>query len=92
MYADLHGMPPTLLVTSTRDMLLSNTALFHLALLRAGNDARLLIYEALPHAFWYHFQFPETQDALQQMAKFLDEKVVAEKPSDKTAAATKPAK
>ena len=78
MYADLHGMPPTLLVTSTRDMLLSNTVLFHLALLRAGNDARLLVYEAMPHAFWYHFQFPETQDALQQMAKFLDEKVVAE--------------
>lgn len=91
MYADLHGMPPTLLVTSTRDMLLSNTALFHLALLRAGNDARLLVYEAMPHAFWYHFQFPETQDALQQMAKFLDEKIVGEKPSGKTVAATKPA-
>jgi acetyl esterase/lipase len=75
MFADLHGMPATLLVTSTRDMLLSNTALFHLALLRAGNDARLLVYEALPHAFWYHFQLPETQDALEQMAKFLDEKV-----------------
>jgi epsilon-lactone hydrolase len=75
MFADLHGMPPTLLVTSTRDMLLSNTALFHLALLRAGNDARLLVYEAMPHAFWYHFEFFETQDALQQMAKFFDEKV-----------------
>jgi len=78
MFADLHGMPPALLVTSTRDLLLSNTALFHLALLRAGNDARLLVYEGLPHAFWYHFQLPETQDALEQMAKFLDEKVVAE--------------
>jgi epsilon-lactone hydrolase len=89
MYADLHGMPPTLLVTSTRDLLLSNTALFHLALLRTGNDARLLVYEALPHAFWYHFQLPETQDALEQMAKFLDEKVVAEKPSGKAAHGTK---
>jgi len=92
MFADLHGMPPTLLVTSTRDALLSNTALFHLALLRAGNDARLLVYEAMPHAFWYHFQFPETQDALQQMAKFFDEKVIAEKPLAKPSTATKPAK
>lgn len=75
MFADLHGLPPTFLVTSTRDMLLSNTVLFHLALLRAGNDARLLVYEAMPHAFWYHFEFFETQDALQQMAKFFDEKV-----------------
>ncbi len=92
MYADLHGMPPTLLVTGTRDSLLSNTALFHLALLRAGNDARLLVYEAMPHAFWYHFQFPETQDALQQMAKFFDEKVVAEKPSAKPSGVANPAK
>ncbi len=92
MFADLHGMPPTLLVTSTRDMLLSNTALFHLALLHAGNDARLLVYEAMPHAFWYHFEFPETQDALQQMAKFLDEKVPAEEPIGKPATTNKPAK
>ncbi len=91
VFADLHGMPPTLLVTSTRDMLLSNTALFHLALLHAGNDARLLVYEALPHAFWYHFQLAETQDALEQMAKFLDERVVAEKPSGKAAPRTKSA-
>jgi len=89
IFADLHGLPPTLLVSSTRDILLSNTALFHLALLRAGNDARLLVYEALPHAFWYHFQLPETQDALEQMAKFLDEKVVAEKPAGKPAPRTK---
>jgi acetyl esterase/lipase len=75
IFADLHGFPPTQLVTGTRDMLLSNTALFHLALLRAGVDARLLVYEAMPHAFWYHFQFPETRECLEMMAKFFDEKV-----------------
>ncbi len=73
--ADLHGFPPTQLVTGTRDMLLSNTALFHLALLRAGVDARLLVYEAMPHAFWYHFDFPETTECLELMAKFFDENV-----------------
>ncbi len=75
VYADLHGMPPSLLVTSTRDLLLSDTALFHRALLRAGNDAQLVVFEALPHAFWYHFQLPETREAVELMAKFLDEKV-----------------
>jgi len=29
----------------------------------------------LPHAFWYHYQLPETKEALDVMAKFLDEKV-----------------
>jgi monoterpene epsilon-lactone hydrolase len=75
MFADLHGMPPSLLVTSTRDLLLSDTALFHRALLRAGDDAQLVVFEALPHAFWYHFQLPETTEALRLMAKFFDEKL-----------------
>lgn len=75
IFADLHGMPPTLLVTSTRDLLLSDTALLHLAMLRAGDDARLVVFEALPHAFWYHFQLPETKEALELMAKFFDQKV-----------------
>ncbi len=75
LYANLHGMPPSLLVTSTRDLLLSDTAIFHRALLRAGNDSQLVVFEALPHAFWYHFQLPETRETLELMAKFLDEKL-----------------
>jgi acetyl esterase/lipase len=75
LFADLHSWPPSLLVTSTRDLLLSDTAIFHRALLRAGNDSQLVVFEALPHAFWYHFQLPETREALELMAKFLDQKV-----------------
>ena len=75
LYADLHGWPPSLLVTSTRDLLLSDTTIFHRALLRAGNDSQLVVFEALPHAFWYHFQLPETREALELMAKFFDAKV-----------------
>jgi len=75
LFADLRGMPPTLLVTSTHDMLLSDTAIFQRALLRAGNDAQLVVFEALPHAFWYHFQLPETKEALELMAKFFHERV-----------------
>jgi epsilon-lactone hydrolase len=75
VYADLRGMPPSLLVTSTRDALLSNTSIFHRALLRAGNNAELVVYEGLPHAFWYHFQLPETRECLELMAKFFDGKL-----------------
>jgi len=45
------------------------------ALLRSGNDAQLVVFEALPHAFWYNFGLPETKEALELMAKFFDEKV-----------------
>jgi epsilon-lactone hydrolase len=70
IFADLKGMPPSLLVTSTRDLLLSDTALFHRALLRAGDNTQLVVFEALPHAFWYHFQLPETTEALNLMSNF----------------------
>lgn len=75
IFADLHGLPPSLIVTSTRDLLLSDTSMFHLALLHAGVDSQLLVFEALPHAFWYHFELPETREALEMMARFFDEKV-----------------
>src|SRR2546423_1075955 len=75
LFADVHGFPPSLLVTSTRDLLLSNTSIFHRALLDAKCEAHLVVFEALPHAFWYHFQLPETKEALQIMANFFDEKL-----------------
>jgi acetyl esterase/lipase len=75
IFADLHGMPPSLLVTSTRDLLLSDTSTFHRALLAAGVDAHLVVFEALPHSFWYHFGLPETKEALAIMANFFDTRV-----------------
>jgi len=70
MYSDLHGWPPTLLVTSTRDFLMSDTELFHRALLGAGVDARLVVFETLPHAFWAYTDLPESTEALELMASF----------------------
>jgi monoterpene epsilon-lactone hydrolase len=75
IFADLRGLPPTLLVSSTRDLLLSDTTLFHRALLHADVDAQLVVFEALPHAFWYHFEFPETTEALHLMSKFFNDHV-----------------
>ncbi len=75
IFADLKGFPPTLLVTSTRDMLLSGTTDLHRALLRAGVDAELVVFDALPHAFWYDYHLPETKEALDIMARFFDKKL-----------------
>jgi acetyl esterase/lipase len=75
LFADWKGMPSTLLVTSTRDILLNDTSNLHRVMLGAGVDARLVVFDALPHAFWYHFDIPETKEALELMAKFFDEKV-----------------
>ena len=73
MYADLKGMPPSLFVTSGRDLLLSGTTDLHRAFLRAGDDARLMVFDGLPHAFWYDPALPESIEANRAMAKFLAE-------------------
>ncbi len=75
IYSDLKGFPPTLFITSTRDLLLSGTTDLHRAFLRAGVDAELVVFEALPHAFWYDYQLPETKEALGIMARFFDMKL-----------------
>jgi len=70
IYSDLHGLPPTLFVTSGRDLLLSGTVNLHRAYLLAGVDARLVVYDALPHAFWYSPLLPEAIEANHIMAEF----------------------
>ena len=72
VFADLHGMPPTLFMTSTRDMLLSHTTILHRAFLRAGVDASLVVFEGLNHCFWYDPILPESREAEQIMADFFD--------------------
>lgn len=73
LYSDLRGFPPTLFVTSTRDIELSGTVILHRAFLRAGVEAQLVVFEALPHAFWNYPELPESKEADQLMAKFFDD-------------------
>jgi monoterpene epsilon-lactone hydrolase len=75
LYADLHGMPPTLFITSGRDILLSGTGILHRAFLRNGDDARLIVFEALPHAFWNDISLPETIEAYNYMADFFSQQL-----------------
>jgi acetyl esterase/lipase len=70
IYADLHGLPPSLFITSGRDMLLSGTINLHRAYVNAGVDARLIVFDALPHAFWYSTKLPEAIEANHMMADF----------------------
>ncbi len=75
MYVDLHGFPATLFVTSGRDLLLSGTTILHRAFLRQGVDARLVVFEALPHAFWNDVSLPESKEAYGIMAEFFSQQL-----------------
>ena len=67
---DLGIFPPTLLIAGTRDALLSATASLHRALRRAGVEAELYVFEAMPHAHWYMLHLPEAREALDVMKQF----------------------
>jgi acetyl esterase/lipase len=73
---DLSEFPPSLLISGTRDALLSPTAQFHRALRRAGCEADLFVFEAMPHAHWLFPHLPETHEALDIMARFFKKHLV----------------
>jgi acetyl esterase/lipase len=75
IYSDLHGLPPTLFITSTRDLLLSGTVNLHRAYNAAGVDARLIVFDALPHAFWLDVNLPESRETNALIAKFFAERL-----------------
>ncbi len=75
VFADLKGMPPALFITSGRDLLLSGTTILHRAFLGAGNDAQLIVFEGLPHAFWNDAEMPESKECYGYMASFFANKL-----------------
>jgi monoterpene epsilon-lactone hydrolase len=76
---DISRFPPTLLLSSTRDILLSGTAIFARALTEKGVDARLVVFDGLPHAFWSYMDVPETGQANALIARFLKTRVEAKR-------------
>lgn len=73
VYGDMHGFPPTILTTGTRDLLLSNTVRVHRKLRQAGVVAELQVYEGQSHAqYMRDVNAPETKEAFEEIARFFD--------------------
>jgi epsilon-lactone hydrolase len=73
VYGDMHGFPPSILTTGTRDLLLSNTVRVHRKLRDAGVDAQLEVYEGQSHAqYQFDDRVPETKEAFGEITGFFD--------------------
>jgi epsilon-lactone hydrolase len=73
VYGDMHGFPPAILTTGTRDLLLSNTVRVHRKLREAGVEAVLQVFEGQSHAQYLRdVNAPETKEAFGEIALFLD--------------------
>ncbi len=69
----LAKFPPTLIVTGTRDMAMSNAITTHAALLKAGADAQLFVQEGMGHGFFAFIPgIPESMAAYDVIWNFLD--------------------
>jgi len=73
LFGDMHGFPPAILTTGTRDLLLSNTVRVHRKLRQAGVEAFLQVYEGQSHGQYSRdVDAPETKEAFEEIARFLD--------------------
>jgi len=71
-YGNVDGFPPTLLVTGTRDLLLSNTTRTHIKLRQAGVAADILVYDGTSHGDYIAvMDSPESLHAYAELNAFL---------------------
>ncbi len=75
LFGPLADMPPTIITTGTRDLLLSMCLRFFRQLKRAGIDVECRVWDGLWHVFEYYDQYPEAAESLREIAAFLNEKV-----------------
>jgi acetyl esterase/lipase len=69
----MHGFPPAILTTGTRDLLLSNTVRVHRKLRQAGIDAQLEVFEGQSHAqYQFDDRAHETREAFAEITAFFD--------------------
>ena len=73
VYGDMHGFPPAILTTGTRDLLLSSTVRVHRKLRQAGVEAILQVFEGQSHAqYLFDPNAPETKEAFEEIAQFFN--------------------
>src|ERR1700674_2848057 len=73
VYGEMHGFPPAILTSGTRDLLLSSTVRVHRKLRQAGVEAVLQVFEGQSHAQYYRdVSAPETKEAFGEIARFFD--------------------
>lgn len=72
LFGDFRGLPPAILTSGTRDLLLSDTVRAHRRLRQAGVDAALQVLEAQSHAQFLEPFIPENAEAFAEIAAFLD--------------------
>ncbi|MBC7004866.1 alpha/beta hydrolase [Photobacterium sp. BZF1] len=76
VYAEIDDFPPTLFLTGTRDLLLSDTVRMHRLLRSANVDTQLHVYYGQAHGDYISglvTEVPESDDAIREISQFFAE-------------------
>jgi monoterpene epsilon-lactone hydrolase len=66
----LSRFPPSLLISGTRDVVLSATVYTHSRLVKAGAEAELHVWDGMWHGFLFYVDLPESKDAYAVISRF----------------------
>lgn len=73
IYGDVHGFPPAILTSGTRDLYLSNTVRMHRKLRAAGIEAVLQVWEGQSHIqYMSDIEAPEVKEYHEEVVRFFD--------------------
>ncbi len=76
LYADLSGLPPTLVIVGSTEVLLSDSERLVEKINAAGGSARLSVWRRMVHVFpVFPDQIPEAKQSITEIAKFLSEEM-----------------
>lgn len=71
VFDSMSGLPPTLITTGTRDMLLPGCLRLARKMRRAGVDVDCRVWPGLWHVFEFYDAYPEADESLTEIADFL---------------------
>jgi monoterpene epsilon-lactone hydrolase len=74
IFGDMRGLPPTIITTGTRDLLLAVCLRTARAMHRANVDVDTRVWNGFWHVFEYYDDYPESAESLSEIASFLNRK------------------
>ena len=72
IFGDMRGLPPTIITTGTRDLLLAMCLRAVRAMHRANIDVHARVWNGLWHVFEFYDDYPESAESLSEIASFLN--------------------
>lgn len=72
LFGSMHGLPPTIITTGTRDLFLSPSLRLEQKMRRTGIEVECRVWNGLFHVFEFYDDYPESAESLAEIAAFLN--------------------